>query len=175
MGCISNITGAITYDCLGGAVGIADLLLINYSDVQSVAIKEGEATITLMKSAGKPVRVASIRKGANATEAVRSNENAPNALEQAVNFTVYKKTKVEADFVNAIINSRLVAVAKMVENGVYRIFGPNYGLEVSALEESANENGGFTAITLKTPESVLGEPRAVITESTWNTLVDKAG
>lgn len=174
MGCISNITGAITYDCLGGAVGIADLLLINYSDVQSVAIKAGEATITLVGSA-KPVRVASIRKGANATEAVRSNENAPNALEQTVNFTVYKKTKVEADFVNTIINSRLVAVAKMVENGVYRIFGPNYGLEVSALEESANENGGFTAITLSTPENVLGEPRAVITESTWNTLVAKAG
>lgn len=174
MGCISNITGAITYDCLGGAVGIADLLLINYSDVQSVAINEGEATIALPASA-KPVRVAAIRKGANATEAVRSNENAPNALEQTVNFTVYKKTKVEADFVNKIINSRLVAVAKMVENGVYRIFGPNYGLEVSALEESANENGGFTAITLSTPENVLGEPRAVITESTWNTLVAKAG
>lgn len=174
MGCISNITGAITYDCLGGAVGIADLLLINYSDVQSVAINQGEATIALVVSA-KPVRVASIRKGANATEAVRSNENAPNALEQTVNFTVYKKTKVEADFVNTIINSRLVAVAKMVENGVYRIFGPNYGLEVSALEESANENGGFTAITLSTPENVLGEPRAVITESTWNTLVAKAG
>lgn len=174
MGCISNITGAITYDCLGGAVGIADLLLINYSDVQSVAINQGEATIALISSA-KPVRVASIRKGANATEAVRSNENAPNALEQTVNFTVYKKTKVEADFVNTIINSRLVAVAKMVENGVYRIFGPNYGLEVSALEESANENGGFTAITLSTPENVLGEPRAVITESTWNTLVAKAG
>ena len=49
MGCISNITGAITYDCLGGAVGIADLLLINYSDVQSVAINQGEATITLMR------------------------------------------------------------------------------------------------------------------------------
>lgn len=174
MGCISNITGAITYDCLGGAVGIADLLLINYSDVQSVAINEGEATIALPASA-KPVRVAAIRKGANATEAVRSNENAPNALEQTVNFTVYKKTKVEADFVNKIINSRLVAVAKMVENGVYRIFGPNYGLEVSALEESANENGGFTTITLSTPENVLGEPRAVITESTWNTLVAKAG
>lgn len=174
MGCISNITGAITYDCLGGAVGIADLLLINYSDVQSVAINAGGATITLVGIA-KPVRVASIRKGANATEAVRSNENAPNALEQTVNFTVYKKTKVEADFVNTIINSRLVAVAKMVENGVYRVFGPNYGLEVSALEESANENGGFTSITLSTPENVLGEPRAVITESTWNTLVAKAG
>jgi hypothetical protein len=174
MGCISNITGAIAYDCLGGAVGIADLLLINYSDVQSVAINQGEATITLIGGA-RPVKVASIRKGANATEAVRSNENAPNALEQTVNFTVYKKTKVEADFVNTIINSRLVAVAKMVENGVYRIFGPNYGLEVSALEESANENGGFTAITLSTPENVLGEPRAVITESTWNTLVAKAG
>ncbi|MEQ3276714.1 hypothetical protein SAMN02910431_04633 [Bacteroides sp. AR20] len=173
MGCISNITGAITYDCLGGAVGIADLLLINYSDIQSISIANGIATITLTTS-GKVIRVASIRKGANATEAQRINENAPNALEQSVNFTVYKKTSAENVFINTILNSRLVAVAKMVETGVYRIYGCNYGLEVSGLEESANDNGGYTAITLTTPENVLGEARASITEATWNTLVSKS-
>jgi hypothetical protein len=173
MGCISNITGAITYDCLGGAVGIADLLLINYSDIQSISIANGIATITLTTS-GKVIRVASIRKGANATEAQRINENAPNALEQSVNFTVYKKTSTENVFINTILNSRLVAVAKMVETGVYRIYGCNYGLEVSGLEESANDNGGYTAITLTTPENVLGEARASITEATWNTLVSKS-
>ena len=173
MGCISNITGAITYDCLGGAVGIADLLLINYSDIQSISIANGIATITLTTS-GKVIRVASIRKGANATEAQRINEIAPNALEQSVNFTVYKKTSAENVFINTILNSRLVAVAKMVETGVYRIYGCNYGLEVSGLEESANDNGGYTAITLTTPENVLGEARASITEATWNTLVSKS-
>nr|DAE54747.1 MAG TPA: hypothetical protein [Caudoviricetes sp.] len=173
MGCISNITGAITYDCLGGAVGIADLLLINYSDIQSVSVTAGVATIALTPT-GKTIRVASIRKGANATEAPRINENAPNAIEQAVNFTVYKKTTAENIFVNNILNSRLVAVAKMVETGVYRIYGCNYGLEITGLEESANENGGFTAITLTTPEAVLGEARASVTESTWNTLLAKA-
>lgn len=173
MGCISNITGAITYDCLGGAVGIADLLLINYSDIQSISVSAGVATVALTPS-GKTIRVASIRKGANATEAPRINENAPNAIEQAVNFTVYKKTAAENIFVNTILNSRLVAVAKMVETGVYRIYGCNYGLEITGLEESANENGGFTAITLTTPESVLGEARASVTESTWNTLLAKA-
>ena len=172
MGCISNITGAITYDCLGGAVGIADLLLINYSDIQSVSVTAGVATVALTPT-GKTIRVASIRKGANATEAPRINENAPNAIEQAVNFTVYKKTAAENIFVNNILNSRLVAVAKMVETGVYRIYGCNYGLEITGLEESANENGGFTAITLTTPESVLGEARASVTESTWNTLLAK--
>lgn len=173
MGCISNITGAITYDCLGGAVGIADLLLINYSDIQSVSVSAGVATVALTPT-GKTIRVASIRKGANATEAPRINENAPNAIEQAVNFTVYKKTTAENVFINNILNSRLVAVAKMVETGVYRIYGCNYGLEITGLEESANENGGFTAITLTTPESVLGEARASVTESTWNTLLAKA-
>ena len=173
MGCISNITGAITYDCLGGAVGIADLLLINYSDIQSVSVTAGVATVALTPT-GKTIRVASIRKGANATEAPRINENAPNAIEQAVNFTVYKKTAAENIFVNNILNSRLVAVAKMVETGVYRIYGCNFGLEITGLEESANENGGFTAITLTTPESVLGEARASVTESTWNTLLAKA-
>lgn len=173
MGCISNITGAITYDCLGGAVGIADLLLINYSDIQSVSVTAGVATVALTPT-GKTIRVASIRKGANATEAPRINENAPNAIEQAVNFTVYKKTAAENIFVNNILNSRLVAVAKMAETGVYRIYGCNYGLEITGLEESANENGGFTAITLTTPESVLGEARASVTEATWNTLLAKA-
>lgn len=173
MGCISNITGAITYDCLGGAVGIADLLLINYSDIQSISVSAGVATVALTPT-GKTIRVASIRKGANATEAPRINESAPNAIEQAVNFTVYKKTTAENVFINTILNSRLVAVAKMVETGVYRIYGCNYGLEITGLEESANENGGFTAITLTTPESVLGEARASVTESTWNTLLDKA-
>lgn len=173
MGCISNITGAINYDCLGGAVGIADLLLINYSDIQSISVSAGVATVALTPT-GKTIRVASIRKGANATEAPRINENAPNAIEQAVNFTVYKKTTAENVFVNAILNSRLVAVAKMVETGVYRIYGCNYGLEITGLEESANENGGYTAITLTTPESVLGEARASVTESTWNTLLAKA-
>jgi len=114
MGCISNITGAITYDCLGGAVGIADLLLINYSDIQSISIANGIATITLTTS-GKVIRVASIRKGANATEAQRINENAPNALEQSVNFTVYKKTSAENVFINTILNSRLVAGGKKGE------------------------------------------------------------
>lgn len=173
MGCISNITGAITYDCLGGAVGIADLLLINYSDIQSVSVTAGVATVALTPT-GKTIRVASIRKGANATEAPRINENAPNAIEQAVNFTVYKKTAAENVFINTILNSRLVAVAKMAESGVYRIYGCNYGLEITGLEESANENGGFTAITLTTPESVLGEARASVTESTWNALLAKA-
>lgn len=173
MGCISNIAGAITYDCLGGAVGIADLLLINYSDIQSISVSAGVATVALTPT-GKTIRVASIRKGANATEAPRINENAPNAIEQAVNFTVYKKTTAENVFVNTILNSRLVAVAKMVETGVYRIYGCNYGLEITGLEESANENGGFTAITLTTPESVLGEARAGVTEATWNTLLAKA-
>ena len=173
MGCISNITGAITYDCLGGAVGIADLLLINYSDIQSISVSAGVATVALTPT-GKTIRVASIRKGANATEAPRINENAPNAIEQAVNFTVYKKTAAENIFVNTLLNSRLVAVAKMVETGVYRIYGCNYGLEITGLEESANENGGFTAITLTTPEAVLGEARASVTESTWNTLLAKA-
>lgn len=173
MGCISNITGAITYDCVSGAAGIAELLLINFSDIESVAVVNGIASITL-KSTGSTIRVASIRKGANATEAVRTNDNAPNALEQSVNFTVYRKTNVEANFVNTILNARVIAVAKMVEQGLYRAYGVNYGLEVSAVEESANENGGFTAITLSTPEGVYGEPRANVTVGTWETLLSKA-
>ncbi|WAX05615.1 hypothetical protein BC669P1_00002 [Bacteroides phage BC669P1] len=156
-------------DCDAGATGIEELLLINYSEISSKSISVGQATLTL-STGGKAILVESNKKGVNASSEARVNDNAPAALADSVTFTIYGKGEGSADTVNRILNGRFVAVAKMKEKNVYRVYGLVYGLNMSAYAEEANANGGFTTITLSTPENVIGEQRAHFNPTTYTTL-----
>lgn len=169
MGCISKLNRAILVDCDAGATGIEELLLINYSEIASKDLSVGQATLTL-SSGGKAILVESNKKGVNASSEARVNDNAPAALADSVTFTIYGKRENSADIVNRILNGRFVAVAKMKEKNIYRVYGLVYGLNMSAYAEEANANGGFTTITLSTPENVIGEQRAHFDPTTYATL-----
>lgn len=156
-------------DCDAGATGIEELLLINYSEIASKDLSAGQATLTLA-SGGKAILVESNKKGVNASSEARINDNAPAALSDTVTFTIYSKGTESADIVNRILNGRFVAVAKMKEKNIYRVYGLVYGLNMSAYTEEANANGGFTTITLTTPENVIGEQRAHFNPTTYATL-----
>lgn len=156
-------------NCDAGATGIEELLLINYSEIASKDLTGGQATLTLT-SGGKAVLVESNKKGVNASSEARINDNAPAALADSVTFTIYSKDQTSADIVNRILNGRFVAVAKMKEKQIYRVYGLVYGLNMSAYTEEANANGGFTTITLTTPENVIGEQRAHFNPATYTTL-----
>lgn len=169
MGCISKLNRAILVDCDAGATGIEELLLINYSEIASKDLTGGQATLTLT-SGGKAILVESNKKGVNASSEARINDNAPAALADTVTFTIYSKGVESADIANRILNGRFVAVAKMKEKNVFRVYGLVYGLTMSAYTEEANANGGFTTITLTTPENVIGEPRAHFDPTTYTTL-----
>ena len=156
-------------DCDAGATGIEELLLINYSEIASKDLTGGQATLTLT-SEGKAVLVESNKKGVNASSEARINDNAPAALADSVTFTIYSKDQTSADIVNRILNGRFVAVAKMKEKNIYRVYGLAYGLTMSACTEEANANGGFTTITLTTPENVIGEQRAHFNPTTYTEL-----
>lgn len=169
MGCISKLNRAILVDCDAGATGIEELLLINYSEIASKNLSVGQATLTLT-SGGKAILVESNKKGVNASSEARINDNAPAALADSVTFTIYGKDENSADIVNRILNGRFVAVAKMKEKNIYRVYGLVYGLNMSAYTEEANANGGFTTITLTTPENVIGEQRAHFDPTTYTTL-----
>lgn len=169
MGCISKLNRAILVDCDAGATGIEELLLINYSEIASKDLSAGQATLTL-HSGGAAILVESNKKGVNASSEARVNDNAPAALADSVTFTIYEKGENSADIVNRILNGRFVAVAKMKEKNIYRVYGLVYGLNMSAYTEEANANGGFTTITLTTPENVIGEQRAHFDPTTYTTL-----
>lgn len=156
-------------DCDAGATGIEELLLINYSEIASKDLTAGQATLTLAIG-GKAILVESNKKGVNASSEARINDNAPAALADSVTFTIYSKDQNSADIVNRILNGRFVAVAKMKEKNIYRVYGLVYGLNMSAYTEEANANGGFTTITLTTPENVIGEQRAHFNPTTYTTL-----
>lgn len=156
-------------DCDSGATGIEELLLINYSEIATRKLSAGLATLTL-SSGGKAILVESNKKGVNASSEARINDNAPAGLADTVTFTIYGKGEGSADTVNRILNGQFVAVAKMKEKNIYRVYGLVYGLNMSAYTEEANANGGFTTITLTTPENVIGEQRAYFNPTTYTTL-----
>lgn len=168
MGCLNKLNKAILVDCDGGATGVAEMLLINFADIASKSIANGMATITLAASA-KAVLVESNKKGVNATEEIKQNDNAPTALTQAVTFTMYQGNAYGAIIVNQILNGTFLALVK-TKTGKHRVYGCNYGLSMSAFSEDLNANGGFTTITLSTPENVIGETRALFADASYNTL-----
>lgn len=167
MGCISKLNKAILANCENGAAGIEEMVLINSTDVSAIAVNAGVVTITLT---GAGVLVEGLKKAINATEELKTNDNAPTALTQSVMFTVYNKDSNAAVIVNTILNGRFLAIAKMKESGVYRAYGVTYGMESSAVSEDANANGGYTTITLATPENVLGEMRLTLTKAHYDSI-----
>lgn len=168
MGCLSKLNKAILVDCDGGATGVAEMLLVNMADVSFKSVLNGIATINLSGGA-KAVLVESNKKGVNATEEVKQNDNAPTALTQAVTFTLYQGNTNGTLIVNQILNGTFLALVK-TKAGRHRVYGYNYGLSMSAFSEDLNANGGFTTITLSTPENVIGEMRLSCTGENYGNL-----
>lgn len=168
MGCLSKLNKAILVDCDGGATGVAEMLLINFADIATKSVTGGLATITLASGA-KPVLVESNKKGVNATEEIKQNDNAPTALTQAVTFTLYQGNANGTLIANQILNGTFLALVK-TKSGRTRVYGINYGLTLSAFTEDMNANGGFTTITLSTSENVIGEMRVSFADASYNTL-----
>lgn len=168
MGCLNKLNKAVLVDCDGGATGVAEMLLINFADIASKSVAGGIATIALAASA-KAVLVESNKKGVNATEEIKQNDNAPTALTQAVTFTLYQGFADGALIVNQILNGTFLALVK-TKAGIFRVYGYNYGLAATAVSQDLNANGGYTTITLSTPENVIGESRINMTWETYNVL-----
>lgn len=157
MGCLSRLNKAILVDCDGGATGVAEMLLINWADIADKSVLNGVASINLLGGT-RAVLVESNKKGVNATEEIKTNDNAPTALTQAVTFTLYQGDTNGTLIVNQILNGTFVALVK-TRAGRIRVYGYNYGLSATAISEDLNANGGFTTITLSTSENVIGEAR----------------
>lgn len=168
MGCLNKLNKAILVDCDGGATGVAEMLLINFADIASKSVLAGVATISLVAGA-KAVLVESNKKGVNATEEIKTNDNAPTALTQAVTFTLYQSNVNGTQIVNQILNGTFLALVK-TKAGKIRVYGINYGLSATAISEDLNANGGFTTITLSTSENVIGEARVSFENADYNTL-----
>lgn len=172
MACIKTLNKAITYDCQPGSVGIAEMYLINFDDVTSATV-DGNNSITgiALKSGAKTVPVECYKNGAKLTEALKLSDVSAG-LDQSVMFTLYNKNLTDANAIlRALLYGRFMAAIKLNDiNASPVMAGLKCGLEISQADTDSSANGGFTTVTIKTPDDARGENRVTLTTTAWNVI-----
>ena len=172
MACIKTLNKAITYDCQPGSVGIAEMYLINFDDVTATTVDAANHLTTITLAAGaKTVPVECYKNGAKFTEALKSSDVSAG-LDQSVMFTLYNKQVTIAPVIlSALLSGRFMAAIKFNDiNATPVIAGLKCGLEISQADTDSSAAGGFTTITIKTPDDARGENRITIASAAWTTI-----
>jgi hypothetical protein len=172
MACIKTLNKAITYDCQPGSVGIAEMYLINFDDVTGATVDgANHITAITLKSGAKTVPVECYKNGAKFTEALKSSDVSAG-LDQSVMFTLYNKQVTIAPVIlSALLSGRFMAAIKFNDiNATPVIAGLKCGLEISQADTDSSAAGGFTTITIKTPDDARGENRITIASAAWTTI-----
>lgn len=172
MACIKTLNKAITYACQPGSVGIAEMYLINFDDVTAATVDSNNtiAAITL-KTGAKTVPVECYKNGAKFTEALKLSDVSAG-LDQSIMFTLYDKTTANANLIMAaLLSGRFMAAVKLNDiNAAPLLVGYICGLEISQADTDSNAAGGFTTVTIKTPDDARGENRITIASAAWTTI-----
>lgn len=172
MACIKTLNKAITYACRPGSVGIAEMYLINFDDV-AVATIDGNNSITAvtLRGGAKTIPVECYKNGAKYTEALKLSDVSAG-LDQSVMFTLYSKNLTDANSIMAaLLSGRFMAAIKLNDINASPIMaGLKCGLEISQADTDSSAAGGFTTITIKTPDDARGENRTTITSAAWTTI-----
>lgn len=172
MACIKTLNKAITYDCRPGSVGIAEMYLINFDDVLSATVDSNNAISAIsLKSGAKTIPVECYKNGAKLTEALKLSDVSAG-LDQSVMFTVYEKgVSLSSNIMAALLSGRFMAAIKLNDiNAAPLLAGLKCGLEISQADTDSNANGGFTTVTIKTPDDARGENRVTLTTAAWTTI-----
>lgn len=174
MACIKTLNKAITYDCQAGSVGIAEMYLINFDDVTSATVDANNSiTAITLRAAAKTVPVECYKNGAKLTEALKLSDVSAG-LDQSVMFTLYEKgLPLSNNIMAALLSGRFMAAIKLNDiNATPVMAGYKCGLEISQADTDSSANGGFTTVTIKTPDDARGENRIALTTTVWTTIVN---
>ena len=172
MACIKTLNKAITYDCQPGSVGIAEMYLINFDDVTTSTVDaSNQITALSLKSGAKTIPVEAYKNGAKLTEALKLSDVSAG-LDQSIMFTLYDKTTANANLIMAaLLSGRFMAAVKLNDiNAAPLLVGYKCGLEISQADTDSSAAGGFTTITIKTPDDARGENRITMTSAAWTTI-----
>lgn len=172
MACIKTLNKAITYDCQPGSVGIAEMYLINFDDVATSTVDaSNQITALSLKSGAKTIPVETYKNGAKLTEALKLSDVSAG-LDQSIMFTLYDKTTVRANSIMAaLLSGRFMAAVKLNDINAHPVMvGLKCGLEISQADTDSSAAGGFTTVTIKTPDDARGENRITIASAAWTTI-----
>lgn len=172
MACIKTLNKAITYACQPGSVGIAEMYLINFYDVLYATVDDNNSIKTVaLESGAKTIPVECYKNGAKFTEALKLSDVSAG-LDQSVMFTLYNKDGgIVNTIMSALLSGRFMAAIKLNDINASPIMaGLKCGLEISQADTDSSAAGGFTTVTIKTPDDARGENRITITSAAWTTI-----
>lgn len=173
MACIKALDRAIQYKCELGAVGLKELYLINFADITAMTISAANVIddITL-KTGAKTVPVDMVKNGVKVLEAMKATD-VSNGIDQTLTITLYDKAVIGSLIVDALMNGRFMAAVSYKDlNASRHMLGTFCGLEISDIQMDSSANGGFTSITLKTPDDAKGEKRTIVGTASWAKIVN---
>lgn len=173
MACIKALDKAIQYNCELGAVGLRELYLINFADIASMTVSAANIITAInLKSGAKTVPVDMVKNGVKVVEAMKATD-VSNGIDQTLTITLYDKASNSTLIIDALMNGRFMAAVSYKDLKASRnMLGTVCGLEISDIQTDSSANGGFTTITLKTPDDAKGEKRTLIDTVPWTTIVN---
>ena len=175
MACIRKLNNDITYDCanlglLGGIGEIDEAIIINSSDISTVAEGGGVGTITMV-TGKKGFIINSVNNSVMYQDAIKVNDTTPAAEDQSVILKVLRSEGTNTDYRNIITS--LVGgnfrVALKSKTNLYFLAGAFCGLEASDLATDSS-TGGISTVTLKTPEGSTGDRLVTLTKAAYDGL-----
>ena len=175
MACIRKLDSDITYDCanlgmLGGIGEIDEAIIINSSDISTIAEGGGVGTITMV-TGKKGFIINSVNNSVMYQDAIKVNDIVPPGEDQSVILKVLRSDGTNTDYRNIITS--LVGgnfrVALKSKTNLYFLAGAFCGLEASDLATDSS-TGGISTVTLKTPEGSTGDRLVTITKAAYDGL-----
>nr|DAV76647.1 MAG TPA: hypothetical protein [Caudoviricetes sp.] len=148
------------------------MYLINFDDVTTSTVDaSNQITALSLKSGAKTIPVEAYKNGAKLTEALKLSDVSAG-LDQSIMFTLYDKTTANANLIiAALLSGRFMAAVKLNDiNAAPLLVGYKCGLEISQADTDSNAAGGFTTITIKTPDDARGENRISIAGAAWTAI-----
>ena len=174
MACLKKLDSDITFDCAnfvltGGTGEIDEAIIINSSDISTIAETGGAGTITMIIGK-KGYVVNSVNNSVMYQDAIKTNDTVPAAEDQSVIIKVMSSmdsTAYRMALTNLLKGNFRVALKS--KSGNYYLAGAFCGLEASDLATDSS-TGGISTITLKTPEAATGDKLLTLTKAAYDGL-----
>ena len=173
MACISKLANAIAYDCDSGATGLVSALIINKSDIVSFThdVPNTRVTNITLSTGAKAYKIDTVKRSLVLSETLKVNDGAPNAYSHSASLVL---TAAPSGALRALrtafTNGSFVIMARRPGAEGANAYGLYYGLSAVSSDYSSHDNGGWTTVTLETPENVIGEDTILVENDVYTAL-----
>lgn len=175
MACITKLAGAIAYDCDTGATGLTSALIINKSDIASFEHDAPSMSIKAiaLSTGAKAYKIDTVKRSLVLSETLKVNDGAPNAYSHSASLVLTAAPSgALCALRTALTNGSFVIIARGARG--INVYGLYYGLSAVSSDYSSHDNGGWTTVTLETPENVIGEDTLMVETNVYEALYAKA-